>query len=116
MGEHAALPGSLTGPQQRKAGPQGAPDAAERTTTTVAVLAGALSDPFPTQVEFGAGQGDDVDGIHHRGGLWQCQKPCSLFARPTATQKPCSLFARTTATANSQRESNVASAAVPRLA
>jgi hypothetical protein len=53
----------LAAAQQRVSGAQGAPHPVEGIAGAAAVAAGRLLDALAAQVELGAGEGDDVEGV-----------------------------------------------------
>src|ERR1700677_2214429 len=78
--ENRFQPRFLAAVEQRVSGAQGASYPVERIPGAAAVPAGALLDTLPTQIQLGASQGDDVEGDHHRGSLWQDLGGRSLVA------------------------------------
>lgn len=71
IGENGFQSGFLARIEQRIAGAQRAPHTVERVTRAAAVPACLLLDALAAQVELGAGQRDDMEGIHDCGGLRQ---------------------------------------------
>jgi hypothetical protein len=71
VGEHRGQAGLLAACEQGEAGAQGSAHTVERVAGTAAMTSGLLLDALAGQVQLGAGQGHDMKGIRHRGGLGQ---------------------------------------------
>ena len=64
-GEHGLQSGALAVGEQRKPGPQGAPDPVERVPGAAPVARRVLLDALAALVELPGGEVDDMEGVHH---------------------------------------------------
>jgi len=63
IGEDRAEPGLLATAQQRQPGSKGAPHPVERITAAATMTLSLLLNALAAQIQLGAGQGNDVEGI-----------------------------------------------------